>query len=75
MTKVTIIFICCVCDHNEDEKKCTEFHREFTLLASATSAIFFSFAGFKVGNVFPEAESTKSLLMNNCNKQPSFMND
>jgi hypothetical protein len=30
------------------------------------SAIFFPVAGFTVRKVFPETESTNSLLMNNC---------
>jgi hypothetical protein len=30
------------------------------------STIFFPVAGFTVGKVFPDTESTNSLLMNNC---------
>lgn len=43
-----------------------------TLSASETSAIFLPVAGFAVGNVFPEAESTNSLPMNSCKNGQIF---
>ena len=38
-------------------------YESFTLSPSAMATIFFPVAGFTVGNVFPETESTNSLLM------------
>jgi hypothetical protein len=54
--------------------KWTSRDEQLTLSPSATSTIFFPVAGFMVGKVFPETESTNSLLMNSWKTQRNKVN-